>query len=91
MSTALRLSELYNLSPVAKADRLAALVQQRNRPVNGELAELTSRVAEYETRYEMSSEIMREQVGQNTLRETAEIGHWLILLELRDRLAAKAR
>ena len=91
MSTALRLSELYNLSPAEKANRLAALVERRNRPLSGELADLERQIAQYETRYEMSSESMSEQLGQNKIRETAEIGQWLILLDLRDRLATKGR
>ncbi len=78
----LRFSELRNLSPPERKERIREFSQRPSR--NGGAAEIDQRIAEFESRYEMSSKTMREQFRTGNRRETAEIGRWLILLSIRD-------
>lgn len=90
----LRLSELRRLGPAEQERRLAAFAASRGQPLNGELEYLNDLIAELETRYEMSSDTMRERLRRGELRETADVGKWLMLLDARDALgqsAAQAR
>jgi hypothetical protein len=83
---ALRLSELRTLSPAEREQRLAAFAALRNQPVNGELQYLDEIIADLEKRYEMSSATMRERLVRGEIRETADIGKWLMLLDARESL-----
>lgn len=78
----LRFSELRDLSPRERRERIREFSQRPSR--NGGAAEVDQRIAEFESRYEKSSKTMREQFRTGNLRETAEIGQWLILLSVRD-------
>jgi hypothetical protein len=48
---------------------------------------IDDRIRELEVRYEMSSEEMRAGFKAGTVRDTADISRWLILLRVRDRAA----
>lgn len=86
---ALRLSEFARLSPDEQRERLAAFSAARNQPLNGELAVVSAQIAELEKRYEMSSASMREGFNRGAIRETSEICHWLMLLDVQTTLAGK--
>ena len=79
-------SDLCGL-PDADLERIAAeFAADRQGPLDGELADLDSRIAAFETRYEMSSATMRQLFADCQIRETADICAWITLLNLRDRL-----
>lgn len=86
----LTLSELRALSPAEKAARIAAFTGEPNAPLNGELTELSGRISDFERRYEMSSETMRSRLRRGELKETADIGRWSMLVDLRDDLERAA-
>ncbi|HET6879135.1 MAG TPA: hypothetical protein VFI31_03205 [Pirellulales bacterium] len=86
----LTLSELRALSPAEKAARIAEFTGQTNLPLNGELTELSSRIADFERRYEMSSETMRSKLQRGELKETADTGRWSMLIDLRTDLERAA-
>lgn len=85
--TAVSLSELAKLGPDAKQARLAQLAAARKMPLNGEVAALESKIHAFETRYEMSSETLIEQFKNHTVKETADVCTWMMLLDARKRLA----
>ncbi len=78
----LRFSDLRDLTPRERKERIRQFA--RGPFLNGGAVEIGERIAEFESRCEMSSKTMREQFKTGNLRETAEIGRWLILLSIRD-------
>ncbi|HQU43070.1 MAG TPA: hypothetical protein PK867_09665 [Pirellulales bacterium] len=86
----LLLSELRALSAEQRAARIAEFAGDSNAPLNGELTELSSRISDFERRYEMSSETMRSKLDRGELKETAEIGRWSMLVDLRNDLERAA-
>ena len=85
----LRLSDLAGLSDSELDARLSQLGAAEHRGFNGEVEYVDSRIARLESRYEMSSAHMLGEVKAGRLLETAEIGHWLMLLEMRARLGQR--
>jgi len=86
----LRLAELANLTPEQSQEKIREFAGERDKPLNGELAQLSQMLAEFESRYEMTSETMRDKVGRGEQRETADICAWMMWLDVRDR-ATKPR
>lgn len=86
----IRLSELAGYSASEQEDRLADLTRGCFAPLNGDADDLNRRIADYETRYEMSSATMLKLYEEQKLRETEDICAWLMLLRLRERLGIKA-
>jgi molecular chaperone GrpE (heat shock protein) len=84
----LRLSEIKNLSDEELTQRASEFASGRHM-LNGEIADLNAQIAEFETRYEMSSASMHELRRRQKLPETAELGEWNMLLMLRDQLASQ--
>jgi len=84
-------SELRTLSPEQQQKKLLELTSRRNAPVNGQLERLEAEIREFEQRYELSSSELAEALRTGKLRETAEVGRWLILIALRQRLVCTAR
>jgi hypothetical protein len=84
-SSTLRLSEIANL-PEAERKRLYTEFMRNGIVPNGEVEELDRQVAAFEQVYEVSSDTMQRQIAEGSRRETAEIGRWLMLLELRNRV-----
>lgn len=91
MSTPLNLTEFGSLSPAEQADCVQRLIAARAEPLNGHLPELDAKIASFETRYEMSSEVMSQKLSDGSLPETADICSWQILLELRGRVRQRAQ
>jgi hypothetical protein len=85
----LRLSDLKGRSQQDVAQILAAMARERH-SLNGEAAALDLEIADLETRYEMSSGAMQQGLRNQTVRETADLCRWQILLALRDGLAGAA-
>jgi hypothetical protein len=85
----LRLAELRGLSPAEASGRVKRFLQS-SQPLNGEVQELEAEINAYETRYEMSSTVMRQRVRESRIEHTADICRWQMLLEMRDRVS-KAR
>jgi len=84
MAYHVKLSELANM-PVADSDRvLGELVRSAKARRNGQRAILDARAREFEIRYEMSSDAMREGLRTGALQETADIARWLMTLAARD-------
>lgn len=85
----IRLSELASIPAAEQESRLAELTRGCFEPLNGDADDLNRRVAEYESRYEMSSAKMLKLYEEQALRETEDICAWLMLLRLRERLGVK--
>jgi hypothetical protein len=82
----LRLSDLFKLPKAERArviDEMGALATGKP---NGQIKVLDAEIAEFEIRYEMSSEDMRAAFARGQVRDTADIANWLILLRARDRV-----
>lgn len=50
------------------------------------LEELRARIQAFESRYELPTSQLSEELVQGRIRETAEVCEWLYLAQLRDRL-----
>jgi hypothetical protein len=73
MNESERNQEVAKLVEVAK--------QNRN---NGSAPMLNARIRQFEMRYEMSSDTMRQRLRAGEIRETAEIADWLFWLDVRE-------
>jgi ribosomal protein S4 len=82
MSYQVRLSDLSNMDTKQRAGVLGALVKA-TRNGSADYSVLNARIRKLEMRYEMSSAQMRERLQDGSLKETAEIARWLLLLEAR--------
>ena len=82
--TTIPLNQLMSMTPQERADMI---LDFRTRPRNGELEFLDDSINRMEVRYEMSSETMKQKLRSHEIRETADIGAWLMLLKARDGLA----
>jgi len=85
-----RFSELARLEPEEKSRRLGELVQATRLPVNGELATVDAALRGYEQRHGFDSETMRRRLTSGELSESTDVCEWLMLLNLRNRLASLA-
>jgi hypothetical protein len=85
----IRLSDLATLSDEQQRAVFDEYVEGRLEPINGEIDDLNRRIAEFERRYEMSSETMQTAFADRSLRETAEIVYWLMLVDVRDGLLSQ--
>ena len=88
MSRRVSLSRLKSASPNRRDQLLSGLVSGAREPVNGYADRLDARIAEYESRYELTSAEMLEQIENGTLKETDDIASWLMLLNVRNRVKA---
>jgi len=84
---ALSFAKLAGLSSEEKSRALADFASTRTAPINGEVEFLDEKIRGFEQRYEMPSLKMRSAFQGGTLRETADICTWLMLLEARDGLS----
>lgn len=85
----LRLSDLRTLAPDARRQRLSEFAAARHQPLNGELSFVAESIAAFEQRYEMRSAVMLEGLQNGSIKETADIGNWLMLLDVREHLGTK--
>lgn len=83
------MSDLRRLSSEDCEAQVRNFVASRSEPLNGEVIEINNRIALFESRYEMPSDTMRQQLHDNQIRETEEICTWLMLLHVRERLPAR--
>lgn len=88
MSRRVSLSRLKSEPPKKRDELLSGLVSGAREPANGYADLLDARIAEYERRYELPSAAMVEQVESGALKETDDIASWLMLLKVRNRVAA---
>lgn len=82
---ALNLSEVAKLNESEQKQSYSAFLRGRH-TLNGELTELDKRIADFERVYESSTETMIKRLQSGQQAETAEIGRWLMLVELRNRV-----
>ena len=82
-------TELKALNPDERARRISEFVAKRHEQPNGELAALAAELAELENFYGMPSETMRSEYAAGRVRENADVCRWLMLLRVRDSLAAR--
>ncbi len=72
---------------MGKHDReqaIGELVGEAVAPVNGQAMAIKARIQGFESRYEMTSAQLVDQLRRNLCKETAEISEWLFWLRLRD-------
>jgi hypothetical protein len=82
----LPLADLRGLPPGTASERVRQFVQS-SQPLNGETGQIDDAIAEFETRYEMSSDEMRRRLRKAEAEHTADTCRWEMLLELRERVA----
>ena len=79
-----KLADLANM-PASDSDRvLNDLVKSAKAKRNGQRAVLDARIREFEIRYEITSEVLHERLGNGSMPETADIARWLMLLAARE-------
>lgn len=88
MKRSVTLGELRSMSFEQRTRRLSALVADTRSPPNGEMRALDDKISAFEKQHGMNSADMRDGVRVGKVRETAEICTWLMILEMRDRLAS---
>lgn len=84
MTYQLRLSDWGQMSPAEQEKQLEALTEASSEQEGAPLAVLNARIKRYEMRYEMTSEELKQRLRSGTQAETAEIAHWLFLLDMRE-------
>lgn len=85
-----RMSELAELGPSEKESRLRALVDASRRPPNGELRDLDAKIRQHEEAAGFDSTTLRQRLASGEQSETAIVCDWLMLLDLRERIASVA-
>jgi len=85
MPDAIRIADLAALSQDERHARLAEFMAGRSAPLNGEVDALNRAIAEYEGRFRMSSDAMRDLLKSGRQHETADICAWMRLVDVRDR------
>lgn len=83
-----KLSDLASMSVKDSNRVLGELVRSAKSRRNGQSAVLDARISEFELRYEMSSQDMRQRLANGSLHETADIARWLMTLAARDNIDA---
>lgn len=81
----LKLSELAEMDEQQREAALADLVREATAAPNGHQTNLDRRLRAFEMRYEMSSDDMVAGFKAGTVRDTADIAEWLMLVRARDR------
>lgn len=80
----IKTSKLRGLREKARLSALDNLATSAIAPRNGQAKVLTERIAQFETRYEMTSEQMLAGLKAGTVADTADVARWAILLGVRD-------
>lgn len=84
MAHAIRVSDLGSLSMPDRERALGALAKEATAPVNGQAVVIKAKIQGYESRYEITSEQLRDRLRGNPNAETKDIADWLYWLRLRD-------
>lgn len=88
MIRAVKIAELGTMEPDKRTRVLTSLVRATREAPNGEVRQLEERIERFEREFDMSSHAMRHSLAQGEIRETTEVCEWLMLLDLRDRIAS---
>ena len=86
MSHTVKFSEIREASPAMREAALAGIVAQAKVPANGGFEDISSQIIEYESKYDLDSTQLLEELSSGVRQETEEILSWLMLIRLRDRL-----
>ena len=78
--------ELRNLSEADREERLGKLVAETRAPLNGEVVELSARIARLAGKLGINADTVRDDVATGAVQETEDVCHLLMLLNLRNRL-----
>ena len=85
---AIRLSDLAAMPEPERTRAIERLVEAASSlSVEDTLADLDRQIAAYETQYSVDSTTLRREIEQGTRQETWDFCKWLMLLNLRDRVA----
>lgn len=81
------LKELSSMSDTEREKVLQELIKAAMLPpTTEELAELDTKIAAYESKYNLSSDKIHTSIDDGSLKETSEVCAWIMLVELRNRL-----
>ena len=82
----LKLAELSQMPESARNRALTDLVRSATRVPNGQLAKLDAEIHQLEVRYGMTSDAMLSAFRDGTLKDTADLARWHVLLQVRARV-----
>ncbi|NHC36889.1 hypothetical protein [Scytonema millei] len=92
LARGVKLSELTATSAQDRERQVKRLFQDALTPTEEQIKkqseEINAKIRDFERRYEMPSVVMRQNLLEGKIKETADICSWLILLKLRNRLDA---
>jgi len=87
-----KLSELTSTSTQQREEQAKRLFQEALAPtkeqVKRQMDEIDTKIRDFERQYEMPSVTMKQYLLDGSIKETAEICSWLMLLKLRCRFDA---
>jgi hypothetical protein len=83
-------AELRTMSETERDAAWSELLSATRAPAGSQLEAIDARVREFESVFGMSSETMRARLANGSLQETDAVCRWLMILAVRDRIAAHA-
>lgn len=89
MEHSVRLKDLGALSATDREVALGRLTRAAAAPINGQAVVISTKIAAFENRYEMSSDELVDRLGAEGVAETAEYAEWLFWLKLRELSAGR--
>ena len=78
-SRPMKLQTLAKMSPAEREEALASIVSASMGPRNGQMSWADVKVADFEKKYDMTTEQMRAGFRAGTIGDTPDIAQWLIL------------
>ena len=85
MKDGLRSLDLAQMTKAERRQALTNLVDAARHDSAGTRVKLEQAIHELEARYEMTSDEMRQALAAGTLKDTADISRWLVLLKALER------
>lgn len=79
-------SDLRKLSEPEREAKLGHLLAQTRAPLNGEVAELSAKIAKLASKIGVDPDSVSADVASGSVKETEDVCHLLMLLNLRNRL-----
>lgn len=86
MARTVKFSEIREASPALREAALAGIIAQAKAPANGAAESLSSQIAEYESKYGLTSEELQEEIYRGRREETEDVLSWLMLIRLKERV-----